>query len=181
MGRPGRSGRNRLRSVPEVRRLRPEDAEAFIALRREALQNEPFAFSSSPEEDRALSIVFVREALASSTQAIFGGFADTLVASAGVYRDAQRKSAHKAHVWGVYVAPAHRRAGLARSLMTAALRFARDLPGVTQVHLGVTDRGPPALALYESLGFVKWGTEPEALRIGDESSAEHHLVLRLGG
>jgi ribosomal protein S18 acetylase RimI-like enzyme/8-oxo-dGTP pyrophosphatase MutT (NUDIX family) len=166
-------------SVPGVRRLRPEDGEAFIALRREALEREPFAFSSSAEEDRALSLDFLRRTLAGTNQAIFGGFAGTLVGSAGVYQDTQRKAAHKAHVWGVYVAPPHRRRGLGRSLMTAVLQFARGLPGVSQVHLGVADRGRAALALYERLGFVTWGTEPAALRIGDETAAEHHMVLTL--
>ncbi|MFN2385096.1 MAG: GNAT family N-acetyltransferase [Thermoanaerobaculia bacterium] len=164
---------------PEVRRLRPEDAEAFMVLRREALEREPFAFSSSPEEDQALSHDFLRRTLAGRNQAIFGGFAGRLVGSAGVYQDEQRKASHKAHVWGVYVAPAHRGSGLGRSLMAAVLQFARGLPEVTQVHLGVADRAQAAMGLYESLGFVTWGTEREALRIADESASEHHMVLTL--
>ena len=63
--------------------------------------------------------------------------------------------------------------------MSEVIRFAKGLPEVTQVHLAVADRGRPARALYESLGFVTWGTEPAALRIGEETAAEHHMVLTL--
>jgi ribosomal protein S18 acetylase RimI-like enzyme len=126
-----------------------------------------------------MSLEFLRGALARPDQAIFGGFAETLVGSAGVYRDEQRKASHKAHVWGVYVSPAHRGTGLGRALMAAVVQFARGLPEVSQLHLGVADRGPAALALYESLGFVTWGTEPHALRIGQETAAERHMVLAL--
>ena len=58
-----------------VRRLGSKDASLFISLRRAALEGAPFAFGSSPEDDRAASIDFVRDTLASPDQAIFGAFA----------------------------------------------------------------------------------------------------------
>jgi len=162
-----------------VRRLLPDDAEVYIGIRREALEREPLAFASSPEDDRGLSLSFVRQALARPSQATFGAFSPALVGVVGIYQDPHRKASHKAHVWGLYVQPAHRRTGVGRSLMVAALRFAAHLPGVTRVHLGVANAAQPARRLYESLGFVVWGTEADALRVGGESVAEHHLVLDL--
>jgi ribosomal protein S18 acetylase RimI-like enzyme len=82
-------------------------------------------------------------------------------------------------VWGLYVTPAHRGQGLGRSLMEAALGFARSLDGVDYVALGVGDWNRKALELYQDLGFVAWGTEVDALRVGDATVAEHHMVLRL--
>ena len=162
-----------------VRQLMPDDTETCIGLRREALDQEPFAFLSSPDDDRGLVLSFVREALASQSQATFGAFAPDLVGIVGINRESHLKAAHKAHIWGFYVTPRHRQGGIGRSLMKAALRFARELPGVTQVHLGVGERNEVAIRLYESLGFVAWGTEPAALRVGGESVAEHHMVLDL--
>lgn len=162
-----------------VRQLHPEDAESYIAIRRQALEQEPFAFLSSVEDDRALSASFVREALASSSQATFGAFAPELVGIVGVHRDSHRKAAHKAHIWGLYVTPGERRSGIGRSLMKRAIRFSRELPGVSQIHLGVAANAMPALRLYHSLGFVAWGVEPNALRVGSATVAEHHMVLEL--
>jgi ribosomal protein S18 acetylase RimI-like enzyme len=162
-----------------VRRLLPDDAAAYVELRREALELEPFAFAASPQDDRALSLAFVQQALASPAQATFGAFAPALVGIVGVHQDAHRKASHKAHLWGLYVQPAQRCSGVGRSLMMAAVRYARQLPGVSQLHLAVAHTGKPAIHLYDSLGFVAWGTAPDALRVGTVSVAEHHMMLDL--
>lgn len=41
-----------------IRRLEPSDAAALAALRRQALESAPLAFSSSPQDDRARSLDF---------------------------------------------------------------------------------------------------------------------------
>ena len=63
--------------------------------------------------------------------------------------------------------------------MNAAIDFARQLPGVTDVQLAVSERAAAAAQLYTSLGFVTWGIEPAALRIDGVDAAEHHMVLML--
>jgi ribosomal protein S18 acetylase RimI-like enzyme len=162
-----------------VRKLVPDDTETFIRIRREALDQEPSAFVSSPDDDRALDPSFVLEAFSNSSQATFGAFAPDLIGIVGIGRESHRKAAHKAHVWGLYVRPAQRRSGVGRSLLIAALGFAGELNGVTHVHLGVAESNTPALRLYESVGFVAWGKEPAALCIGGHPIAEHHMVLEL--
>ena len=154
----------------------------MLPLRREALVSDPFAFSSSPDTDVGLDPEFLRKAMRNTAaQAMFGAFEeDTLVGMAGVYRQDKEKEAHKAGLWGMYVRPAHRGQGLGRGLLSAALEFARSLPGVTHLHLSVSETAPAALRLYESMGFVTWGTEPAALRVGERSVSIRHMVLALG-
>jgi len=163
-----------------TRQLIPDDAQACVEIRREALERDPFAFLSSPDDDRALSLAFVREGLANSSQATFGAFAPQLVGVAGVSRDVKIKAAHKAHLWGLYVTPAFRGRGIGRSLMTGALGFARQLPGVAEIHLSVAGNGKAAIRLYETLGFVAWGTEPRGICVGGEFVALHHMILEFG-
>ncbi len=162
-----------------VRKLGPDDAEAFTTLRLESLREEPLAFLSSPGDDHAPTVEATRERLANPGEsAIFGAFDPSLRGCVGIYRDTHRKAHHKAFVWGLYVQPAARRRGLAEALMQAALGFARDL-GVSQVQLGVAVKAEAARHLYDSLGFEVWGDEPDAIREGDQSVAEHHMVLFL--
>ncbi len=164
----------------QVRLLTPADAEAFVTLRRQALLEEPLAFSASPEDDRALDPGAVRAMLASpGKSAIFGAFAPQMIGAVGIYQDAQRKGSHKAHVWGMYVAPAHRRAGAGLALLQAAIAHARALPGVRQVQLSVSEATPAAQRLYERCGFVTWGREEAALCHEGRTFAEHHMVLFL--
>jgi ribosomal protein S18 acetylase RimI-like enzyme len=141
------------------------DAGAFLALRRESLLRAPLAFASSPAEDFASDPTVLRTHLCGSPdKVIFGAFETSLVGAVGLFRDRHAKAAHKAHLWGMYVQPPQRRSGIARQLLAAALEHARNLPGITWVHLGVTPAAPEARRLYESAGFRAWGTEPHALR-----------------
>lgn len=163
-----------------IRALRVEDAEAYVALRRQALLDAPLAFLSSPEDDLAASLDAVRAQLQQAPEAVvIGAFAPGLAGIVGLYRDRHRKAAHKTHVWGMYVAPPHRRRGVAAALLDAALAHARSLPGVEWVHLGVSDAAPVARRLYERAGFRIWGSEPDALRHDGRAAVEHHLALRL--
>jgi ribosomal protein S18 acetylase RimI-like enzyme len=162
-----------------VRALVPADAEAAVRLRRDALAREPEAFSASVEDDVALSLVFVRKAFAERTQAAFGAFAPELVGSVGVSREAKRKTAHRAQLFGLYVDPAHRGSGFGRELVAAAIDFARTLDGVAQLNLCVAESSIAAIALYERLGFRAWAIEADALRVAARPVAVRHMVLEL--
>lgn len=169
-------------AATHIRRLTPDDAALFMSLRSAALLDAPFAFGSTPDDDRARSINFVREAVAGPGQAVFGAFSGTeLVGVVGIYRDGSAKGAHKCDLWGMYVSPGQRSTGVGRALATAALGFARSLKGVSHVYLSVSERAPDAIALYQKLGFVTWGVEPAALRVGGAEVAEHHMVRALDG
>jgi ribosomal protein S18 acetylase RimI-like enzyme len=149
----------------EIRRLDPADAEGFQVLRLEALRDCPAAFSASLEEEAALPFeVVVNRLRSGSGRYLFGAFAgDELVGCVGVGRETARKLAHKGFVRGLYVTAAWRGRGVARVLMARALALAADLPGVRQVSLVATADNAPAIALYQSFGFVIWGREPDAL------------------
>lgn len=61
------------------------------------------------------------------------------------------------HVHAIYVVPAYRRSGVARSLMEAAFQWGRD-KGCTEVDLHVLQNSP-AKSLYEGLGFEAFQIE----------------------
>jgi ribosomal protein S18 acetylase RimI-like enzyme len=164
-----------------IRRLGPDDAAAFFALRRRALEDLPLAFASSPDDDLAADVAAARELLGRGPEAaVFGAVEDErLIGIVGLFRDRHLKMAHKCHLWGLYVDPSARRRGLAFGLVAAAIDHARSLGGVSWIHLTVSSTAEAAHRLYESLGFRVWGVEPDALRSAGRSVVDHHMVLRL--
>jgi ribosomal protein S18 acetylase RimI-like enzyme len=159
-----------------------EDAPRLHALRREALSAEPTAFGSSPDDCRFRGLAAVEAHLAEPDRAVFA-IADPdqperLVAMAGIVRETRRKQQHRSSIWGVYVSPSHRGRGFGRAVVEACVHHARAWPGVDSVSLSVSAEGTAAKALYESLGFVTWGTEPDALRIDGLAIAQHHMLLK---
>ncbi len=159
-----------------VRGLRPEEAEAFWALRLRGLKEHPEAFGASLEEDQALPMEVVRARLAGASQRVVGAFEGArLVGVAGLHRAEQRKQAHKAVVWGMYVAPEARSRGLGRRLLMALLDEARGMPGVERLLLSVAVGNAPAQHLYRALGFRTYGVEPSALKF-DGASVDQELM-----
>jgi ribosomal protein S18 acetylase RimI-like enzyme len=64
-------------------------------------------------------------------------------------------------------------------LLDATLAHVRSLGDIRQVTLGVTASNEGASALYKSRGFVRYGLEPDYLRINGEYHAMEHLILML--
>lgn len=165
-----------LRPMEIVRALSPEQAEMYVELRRQMLLDAPWAFVSSPGQDRGGDIELVRSGLTRPDYAIFVAVEQgRLLAAAGLRRDEPIKRAHLAWLWGVYVTPSARGRGLGRAVVSAAVKAAQDWPGVAAVHLTVSERATEARRLYESLGFVAWGVEPDALRVDGRSYAEAYM------
>jgi GNAT superfamily N-acetyltransferase len=156
-----------------IRRLREEDLAPYVALRRASLLDTPLAFAASPESDFVATTEAARQSL------IFGAFdGDEIVGCVGLLRERHPKAAHKAHVWGMYVLPSHRRRGYARALLDAAIAHARSL-GIEWLHLGATSAAADARRVYERAGFVQWGTETDALRYEGVSVDEARMALDL--
>lgn len=163
-----------------IRALTEADLPAYVALRKEALLDTPLAFASSPEDDFASSESELAKQMKKAPDwVIFGAFEERLIGTVGLFRDRHNKASHKMHLWGMYVTPAARGRGVAAQLLEAAIDHAREVSGVDWIFLGVTTAAPAARRLYERAGFALWGTEPDALRDGNQSVVEHRMALRL--
>ncbi|MFZ5669031.1 MAG: GNAT family N-acetyltransferase [Pseudomonadota bacterium] len=150
--------------MTEIRRLTPDDAAAYQAIRLEALGAEAGSFVTTVEEQAARSPEEIARTLAET--AVFGAFVDgALVGTAGFARNRARKEAHKGLVWGMYLRPGRRGGGLAGALLDAVIEHARG--EVEQLTLVVVSDNLPAVRLYEGRGFVRWGLEPYALKLED--------------
>jgi ribosomal protein S18 acetylase RimI-like enzyme len=161
-----------------LRTLTPEDAAAFQALRLRGLQECPEAFASSYEEEvGTLPAEIERRLKPEPDSAIVGAFRDgQLVGLTGVQRESMAKLAHKAFIWGVYVAPEARGHGVGSRVVSHALNYASETLGVRQVNLGVNTKNTAAVALYSKLGFVQYGLEREFLLVAGVLHDEYQMV-----
>lgn len=164
-----------------IRPLEVSDCEEFVSLRRASLLESPFAFASSPEDDRAGSVEAVSRYLQSPEDGmILGAFESRLVGCVGLLRGRSLSTVHQINIWGMYVSPEFRRRGLARELMAEALTQAGRFPGASWVYLDVTSAAPIARRLYESFGFRCWGTQPAGFQKQGQLLDVHHFALPLG-
>jgi ribosomal protein S18 acetylase RimI-like enzyme len=159
------------------------------------LADSPWAFAASPSDDSALDPGELARVLADEHEAIFAiaGLEDAerdpalgdpeagacLVAAVGIVLVTTPKSRHRARIWGAFVDPAHRGRGLGRRVVTAAIARGREWAGVDFLDLAVSGNSPEAQRLYESLGFVAWGREPEAIEWAGQRHDEIYMTLRI--
>lgn len=165
-----------------LRMLTSEDAEVYRGLRLQSLRLHPEAYLSSYESEKKLSIVTTRIRLEPSennfTLGAFDG-EEKLVGIVTFFRESRPKIDHKANIYSVYVDSDVRKQGVGRRLMVELIARARLLPGLEILNLTVTSNNVAAKRLYESLGFICYGTEPKAMKLGDEYLDEDLMILML--
>jgi ribosomal protein S18 acetylase RimI-like enzyme len=85
----------------------------------------------------------------------------------------------KATLFGMYVRPAHREGGIGGLLVRSILRHARESGRVEVVQLTVSERNAGAIDLYARCGFVCFGTEPMAVKLGESYINKVHMWQRV--
>ncbi|MFB6362643.1 GNAT family N-acetyltransferase [Paenibacillus elgii] len=165
-----------------LRKLEPQDVEAFWSLRLKSLKEHPESFGSNYEDASLTGMDEVRRRFQNTAdQFLLGAFGENneLMGMIGFRRESSRNLAHKGMLWGVYVDSAHQGKGIAKALLQHVLEEARSLDGLEQVYLSVVTVNEPAVRLYRSAGFEVFGTEPNALKIGDQSFDEYWMACKL--
>jgi len=162
-----------------MRPLTPADTLSFKTLRLAALQAAPTGAASSYEEEKDRSDDEFGKRLERTTdKTVFGAFdGERLVGIVGIRREAMRKFQHKGFIWGVYVDPDFRGQGVSRKLLTEAIAFTRQIPGMTQINLIVVASNVAAVALYRSLGFREFGRESNSMMADGVLYDEFHMAL----
>ncbi len=164
-----------------LRPLAPADAPAYRAVRLTALAGFPDAFTSSVEEEAKTADAWSVERLAPRQgHVVLGAFVgDALAGTAGLDRLPRLKERHKAVLFGMYVAPEHGGRHIGRRLVEAAVATALTWPGLEQIVLTVTRGNARARRLYMEAGFVTFGIEHRAIKVGDAYFDKEHMVLFL--
>lgn len=155
-----------------IRRAEPSDAAALCRLAEE-VGREPGGWLLTTEMWRAVSDErrYLRAARRHADAAVFVVENEgEIVGRLSLARDPHPASRHVADL-GLMVAAGYRRRGIGRALLERAVAWAHE-SGVRKLELHVFPWNRPALALYESFGFVREGyRKGHYLRSGEEVDA----------
>ena len=98
-----------------------------------------------------------------------------VVGSAQLVRPPRNNEAQAfgAQLTHAYIAPYARGHGLARLLVDRVEERAAAM-GIRVLNLDVRATQATAIALFEALGYTRWGTHPAYARVGGQTVAGHH-------
>ena len=166
----------------QVRKLTEGDLDALWALRLRGLKDNPEAFGSTYEETLARGKTSMLQRLHAAENETFflGAFEENrLIGKVAFFREEGTKTRHKGYVISMFVAPESRGLGAGKALLQVLIARARQIEGLEQLLLAVVTTNQAAYQLYRSLGFEVYGTEPRALKSGEQYWDEHLMVLHL--
>lgn len=153
----------------QIRRATPADAAALVA-HIKAMVSEPVRTAPldpdevmGVEQERALI-----EQFAGSDRAILlvAEDAGELVGELTLRAISPRRALRHVASLGMSVKASHRRRGIGRALLEAAIEWARGA-GITRIELYVFADNAPAIALYEASGFQHEGRRRNFVRFDD--------------
>ncbi len=165
-----------------VRELQASDLVAYKALRDHALAHNENAFTSDAPTAAQRSAQSYAARLGNDKTRAFtlGAFRDDrLVGAVTCDHDPRIKVQHIGHIIGMMVYDHEQGSGVGRALLGALIERARTDAGLHQLTLNVTAGNAAAEHLYERSGFVRYGTQPRAIRVGGKFFDKHHMLLNL--
>lgn len=168
-----------------ITRLSPPHAAEYRAVMIRASDTDPDAFTSTVAEREAHPPEWWAARVSDQPdppELVIGAFEQgQLVGLAGLTFARRERTAHKATLFGMYVLPECRGRGIGRAVVRAVLDAAEAHAGIGVVQLTVTESNAPAVGLYTACGFVPFGVEPFAVRVGDRFLAKVHMWRVVGG
>jgi ribosomal protein S18 acetylase RimI-like enzyme len=154
--------------------LAPHDLEDLCEATNAAVI-EGGGFGWIQSQDRAVLARHFRGVLLVPDRVLFLARLDgVVVGSAQLVRPTRNNEAQAfaAQVTHAYIAPYARGFGLARQLLARVEEHAAAV-GFRVLNLDVRETQERAIALFESLGYVRWGTHPAYARVEGRTVAGH--------
>ena len=159
-----------------IRLLTADDAADFRDMRLAALKAHPEAFGADYDEESKRSLTDHMDRL--ERDHFFGAFDDDkLVGLIGLILYDGAKMQHSGKIISMYVAPSHRGRKIGRALVETVCTAAKER--VEQLYLCCVTTNENAKKLYDSCGFLTYGTEPRIMKIGDTYYDEYLMVRDL--
>jgi ribosomal protein S18 acetylase RimI-like enzyme len=174
-----------MTEIFSIRRLTLADLAAYQVLREDMLAAYPDSFTSEAIADRSLLSPTryssrMGEAVEPGSEVSWGCFqGGQLQGAITLERDAKTKLYHTGHIIGMMVSTKCQGLGMGRALLEACVHTARSTQGVEMLTLSVTASNQAAVSLYLQAGFIRYGSLPRAIKVGDCYLDKDLMVLTL--
>jgi ribosomal protein S18 acetylase RimI-like enzyme len=157
-----------------VRTLGGDDWQIYRQLRLAALQEAPQAFVSTYSDEQAYDADFWQQRMARARRLVAEIGHGSSIEHAGIVSVGQAERPEVGDLYGLWVAPEHRGAGVAMQLVQGAAERAR-IDGLRWITLWVATENGRAVAFFSSVGFRP--TEERRPMAGQHDSAEIAMEL----
>lgn len=169
-----------------IRPLHENEFSVFVDFQSEALFNTPEIYGSDYESYKAMSILDKEQAfeklLDYPFNYVMGAFdvSGSMIGMAGFsVRHKIPKQSHKGYIWSVYVSDQFRSKGIATRLVEDVMEAAKVDAGVEQFLVSIAATNLGGQQLYRKLGFIQYGAEVRALKLGENDYVDEILMVRL--
>lgn len=166
----------------EIREFHPDEIDLYMQIRLEALETNPHAFGSTAVDFKRQPRTFYQKRLQNNYES-----ADIVMLVAldknrpigmmGVVRNSHPKRLHTATVTAVFVSPAYRGQGIASRMLDQIVIRSKAMDGLEQLYLSVVSDNHPAIALYKSRGFIRYGHAPRVKKWENRYFDDDFMVL----
>jgi len=166
-----------------IRNVVASDAANYFKLRVQSEEELPQFVGLSVERELAAGQEGISSLLSGySTEGTIalGAFeGGQLLGALALSRKNSAKYRHKAFLWGMYIFPEYRGAGVAQALMQAAIAWAQEQPEIIAITLQVTLSNIRGQQFYKRFGFTIFGTEQRSLFAAGQFHGVHYMELEV--
>ncbi|MBK7872824.1 MAG: GNAT family N-acetyltransferase [Saprospiraceae bacterium] len=163
-----------------IRPLNEYDKKVYRMTRLECLQAYPERFGSEYEEEVLKPELYFEKCLSDkdSPNFIFGAFdGENCVGLCGFVRENSARTKHRGEIVQMYVHPDYQGRGIGKQLLQNVIHKAFENEAIEQIVLGVFSSNVSANKVYEQLGFVEYGFQPNYFKIGKDYLHQRLMIL----
>lgn len=162
----------------EIRKLEPEDNDAYRGLWLYGISDQAEFFRIAPEDNLPQGIP-TRFQPDSFT---LGAFLDQkLIGIVSFERDPRTKARHRGLIFRMFIHPQAAGQGSGRALLQHLIALAKELGDLRYLYLTVLAANSRAIGLYSSLQFFEFAREPGAVLIDGRYVDELQMAHQLAG
>ena len=149
----------------DIKKLDKDNYLDYKKIRLELLLDNKESFGSSYEEESLFNDEFWIDRLSKKNVHTIGAYIEEeIVAIIVLVLNVRSKMKHVATINSLYVKPSFRNQGIAYDMLKYAEHIAK-INGVERLNLSVIDSNTNAIELYQRFGFVKYGIEPDTIKV----------------
>ncbi|MFK7781512.1 GNAT family N-acetyltransferase [Psychroserpens sp.] len=164
----------------KIRKLRPNESNAYKKLRLECLKNYPEYFTTNYEDEKVKEKLFLQSFIEHSDKNSFvvGAFHDNVLIGISAFkRHENKKINHSGIIIQVYVNSNYQGKKIGSNLVKTTIEEAFKINGIEQIEIGVVSINENAYKIYQKIGFKEFGLQKNFLKINDTYYNHRMMVI----